>query len=70
MKSIIREKEKTEYPCLKIHTATGAVVFFIDRDEGLVVKEGTTDKLGGAFATDWEEANFELFEGIVVLSND
>lgn len=71
MKSIVNKTEVEqvdEYPCLKISNK-GNIVLFIGREAGTCIHTAAFHEVG-EYRGNWEESNFELFNGTVSLSND
>jgi len=71
MKTKIIEKrtEGTSYPCLKIRKETGIVIFFTEKDTGVVLDAGEDEFEVGLYDSGWNEKLFEKFEGKIELSN-
>lgn len=63
------EVTKREYPVLKIHSK-GLIVLFTDKNTGTVVDPFKTSYSFGEHALNWNEDQFSIFHGKLVLSND
>ena len=75
MKSKLVEKQKNNYPCLKesieVDGKGKMIVLFTEPNKGVVVY--STWSCGnsiGELSNTWNEGNFHIYNGEVILSND
>ena len=70
MKTTVDEKEREEYPCLKI-ASDGDIVLFNNPECGMLIRKGhgEADK-NLYFSKTWDETMFSRFIGSVTLEND
>ena len=62
-----RKEEKQKYPCLKISSEDGQIVFFTAPKKGITVAQGNSDHRIGRESETWAEYLFVPFTGSVTL---
>ena len=59
------------YPCLKINLRTNAIVLFHSAGSGVCLDPGFEPDLSiGQKSMNWAEDTFEMFDGLITLSNE
>jgi hypothetical protein len=64
------EKPKIKYPYIGVSVFNGNIVLFTEPGKGTVLSCDETESYVGYMTDNWDEHNYELFNGSITLSND
>lgn len=72
MKTEIKENlsVKIKYPCLMKSKNSGAIILFQNNNNGMLVHNTSVSTEIGSNVSGAENGSFEIFNGVVTLSND